>query len=72
MEKQNEIISRSTRVGCLVLSCYRIHRFKETKDCSQEGIKEKQQNSNGFHLVRITRYDKRQIGTIFIIQRNLG
>jgi hypothetical protein len=39
---------------CLEISCYRIHHFKETKDCNQEGIEKKQQNSNGFHPGRIT------------------
>jgi hypothetical protein len=41
-----------------------IHRFKETKDCKQEVIEEKQQNNNVFHLGRIIESGKRQSGIV--------
>jgi hypothetical protein len=34
---------------CLVLSCFRIECFEETKDCSSEGSKKEQQIGNRYH-----------------------
>jgi hypothetical protein len=42
VEYQDENIFTGTGDMMFGNSCYRIHRYKETKDCNQEGIEKKQ------------------------------
>jgi hypothetical protein len=56
----------------LVLNCFSIQCFEETKDCSLEGSKKEQQIGNRYHPGWIDRFSEIQGGIIFIIKRYLG
>jgi hypothetical protein len=56
----------------LVLSCFRIQCFEETKDSSLKGRKKEQQIGNRYHPGWIDRFSEIQGGIMCIIKRDLG